>query len=159
MDLLEGTQQLFQAVGEHDGGGGVGEHEGAGDEEGDAQHHEEGGPQPLHRDFQELPLPDGVAGGVEDVEHGGEDDDEEDGFHAPEDGLGPDLGDGDAGAQGQEEDGVGRSALGGEEGHDVEDGKEQLGPGGQPVDDGIAGEILPQGDVLEGHYTAPFRAR
>ena len=147
------------AVGEHDGGGGVGEQEGAGDEEGDAQHHEEGGPQPLHRDFQKLPLPDGVAGGVEDVEHGGEHDDEQNGLHAPEDVPGVDPGDGDAGAQHGKEDGVGHPALGGKEGHDIEDGEQELGPGVQPVDDGIAGEILSQGDVLEGHQTAPFRVR
>ena len=158
-NLFEGAQQLFQAVGEHDGRGGIGEQEGAGDEKGDAQDHEESGPQTLHGDLQKLPLPNGVAGSVEDIEDGGEHDDEKDRLHATQNGLEVHFGDGDGAGQYRQKEPIGQKSLGGEEGHDIEHHEEQLGPGVQLVDDGGAREVLAQCNVLQRHYLAPFRAR
>ena len=159
MDALEGPQELLQAVGEHNGRGGIGQQEGAGDEEGETEHHKEGGPEALHCDPQEIPLPQNRAGSVENIEQGGEHDDEQDWPHAPEEGRRADLGHGSAGGQHQKEHGIAHRPPGQKEGDDIEDGAQELGPGVQPVDGGVSREILPQSDVTQGHQTAPFRRR
>ena len=78
----------------------------------------------------------------------GEDQDEYHRLHAPEERLQRDMGEGDGQGQHTEHDGVGEEVLGQKQGHDVQHHSQDLGPGVQPVEQGVPGEILPQGDVL-----------
>ena len=157
MDLFQRAQQVLQPVGEQDGGGGVGQQEGAGNEHQDADHHEESVEHALQRDGED-PEADQhrVPRRVEQVEDGGEDDDEHHRLHAPENGLHRHLGDGDGHGQQQEHDAVSDKGLGQEQGHDIQHHRDQLGAGVQAVDDGIAGEVLPQRDILQSHLLHPL---
>ena len=52
-------------------------------------------------------------------------------------------------------DGVGHHPLGVEQGHNVQDHRQELGAGVQPVDEGIAREKLAQGDILSAYARLP----
>ena len=151
---------MLQGVGQADGAGGIGQKEGAHDQHDDPQHHGDGGADALVGDVAQEPhIRHRRAAGEEQVHDGGEGHDDIDRLQTAGQGLIVYLGDEDAGDQHHRHDGVGQDALGVEQGHDIQDHAQQLGAGIQPVDQGIAGEILAQGDVLQHTVLPPFRAR
>ena len=109
--LLQGAQQTLQTVGEQDGGGGVSQQQGGADEHQDTQHHEEGLPQAFLGDLQKAQAPQHVAVGVEEVQNGRTDHNEDHRFHALDENLGLDLGDGDEHQQGGQHQTVGHQIL------------------------------------------------
>lgn len=102
------------------------------------------------------PAPRGGAAGEEQVHNGREGHDDPDGLQAP--GQGPEGHPGDDDAQGQQRrhDGVGHHPLGVEQGHNVQDHRQELGAGVQPVDEGIAREKLAQGDISQHTPASPL---
>ena len=82
VQLFERREQALEAVGQLDGRGGIGEHGSGDDEQHQAQHHEDGKPDALDADVQELPLENVGARCIEQVEHRCENDDEQDRLEA-----------------------------------------------------------------------------
>ena len=158
-DRLQRPQQTFQPVGQLQGGGGVGQQEGAGDQHQDAHHHKDGVDNALPGDVEDPEGHQRLAGGVEDVQQGGEHQDEHHRLHAPQQGLELDGGRRHHPRQHRQQDAVGHQPLGQEQGHDVAGHGGELGPGVQAVDGGFPREILAQGDISECHYTPSFRWR
>ena len=157
-ELFQGPQQALQGVGEADGAGGVGQEEGAGDQHDDAQHHGHGGADALRRDVAAQPGgAKGGAGGEKEIHHGGEQHDDVHRPQAPGQRAQRHPGKGHRHGQGQEHDAVGQGAGGVEQGHDVQHHAHQLDAGVQPVQKGVAGEELAQGDILQ-HTPPPFSA-
>ena len=155
-ELFQRPQQGLQPVGEGQGGGGVGEQEGAGDEHDDADHHKKGVDNAFAGDGEDPEGRQGLAGGVEDVEHGGEHQDKHHRLEPPQQGLRLDGGHLHHSRQGQEQNGVGDKPLAQKQGYDVADHGDQLGPWVQAVDGGVPWEVLAQGDVAQGHHRTPF---
>ena len=96
------------------------------------------------------------AGGIDQVEYGGEDHNEEHRLHPAEHRLKAHTGDEDGDDEAQRQQGIAQGIPCHKEGYDVEDCQQDLCAGIQPVEEGIAGEVLSQGNILEGHYIAPF---
>ena len=94
-------------------------------------------------DVQKLPLEEhGALAGIEQVQNACKDQDEDDRFHALEQGLQPHLGHHDAIGQKEHHEAVADEGFGQEEGDDEEHHHHQFGAGIQSVDEGITREIL-----------------
>ena len=159
LQLFQGREQPLQSVGEADGAGGIGQQEGAHDQHDDPQHHGDGGADALKGDVAQQPhVRHRRAAGEEQVHDGGEGHDDIHRLQATGQGPVVDLGGEDAHRQHRRHQRVGQYALGVEQRHDIQDHAQQLGAGVQPVDDGIAGEILAQRDILQHTAQPPFRA-
>ena len=76
MNLLQGTQQPLQTVGQGNGRGGIGEQEGARDEHDDSCHHQHRIADAVIGNFELPHLHQHIALGVEHIEDGGKHDDE-----------------------------------------------------------------------------------
>ena len=156
-ELLERAEQVLQPVGQADGAGGIGQQEGAHDEQRDAQHHGDGGDHALARDVEDPELRDDGAGGVEEVQHRGEGDDEQHRLEAAEERPRAHLRDAHGDDQRQDQHAVGNGALCQKDGYDIKNGRQQLGARVEPVGERVAWEILAEGDVLQ-HTAPPFRS-
>ena len=151
---------MLQRVGKADGTGGIGQEEGPHDQHDDPQHHGDGRADALVGDVAQQPhVRHRRAAGEEQVHDGGEGHDDIDRLQAAGQGFIVNFGDQDAGGQHHRHDGVGQHAFGVEQGHDIQDHAQKLGAGIQPVDQGIAREILAEGDILQHTPRPPFRAR
>ena len=156
--LFQGTHQALKTVGQADGRGGIGQQEGAGNQHQDSAHHE-------YRPFQALggdgkrPQPQNhlAAIGVKQVQYAGEDYDNDQRLHAPDNGFQRNPGNPDAAQQEHKHQTVGQPASRDKQGHDVEYRHHQLGSGVQPVNHGIPREILAQGNIFK-HAESPLSA-
>ena len=156
MDLLQRAQQALQPVCQADGAGGIGQKERPHDEHGNAQHHEEGGLNALDGDLEDPPPPDLRARGIKQVQNRGKGDDEQHRLQPPHQGPGRHSGNGHTGDQHRRHQRIGHEPLCQEQGGDVYHDQDQLRSGVQLVGNGISGEILAQGDILQ-HGAPPFR--
>ena len=146
---------MLQSVGQGDGAGGVGHEERTHDEHDDTQHHLHGGNDALPCDVAHQPhVRHRRTVGKEHIHDGGEGHDEIDRLQAPCQCLPLHTGDEDAHRQHGDHDAVGQGAFCVEQRYDVQNDAQQLRPGIQLVDKGVAGEILAQRDILQ-HTSAP----
>ena len=156
--FLQRPQQALQAIGQPDGRCGIGQQECARDEQHDPQHHEEGRVKAASGDMQKLPLEDHSAlAGIEQVQNAGKDQNEDDRLHALEQGFQAHLGHRHAIGQKEHHQTVADKGFGQEQGDDEQHHHHQFGAGIQPVKEGIARKILPQGDLFQ-HTAPPFPA-
>ena len=155
---VQGGEQALQGVGEGQGGGGVGEQEGGADEHHNAHHHEKGVENPLIGDGKDPEGHQRGAGGVEHIENAGEYQQNNHGFQAAQQSFGADVGHRAPQHQQGQHHAVGDKPVGQKQGHQVADEPQQLHAGVQTVEKGVAGEKLPQGNVLQVHPFPPFRA-
>ena len=159
MQLLQRPQQILQSVRQGDGTGGICQQKRSHNEHHDPQHHVDRRRQALIGDMaQQPPLAHRRAAGEENVHHRRKRHDDIHGLEAPCQGLHGHTGGHDAHRKHRRHNGVGQGALGIKERHDIQDHRHQLRPGIQPVDDGIAGEKLPQRDILQHPSPPPLRA-
>ena len=158
LDLLKGRQQPLYAVGEGDGRGGIGQQRGARDEAQNSDRHEYRRLDALPGDLEELPLPQRVAGGKEQVQHRRKDDDGHHRLHGFPDHR-----------KGNTADKIGREAeqhaqqqaphvIRHKQHHDVEDGKQDLDAGVHFVNGALPGEILTNGNISDHRAAPPFTA-
>lgn len=96
---------------------------------------------------------------LEEVQDAREDYDEYEGLEALHERPWFYLREGDAADRDGKHQSVGQPVHGREEGGDVDDDEQQLGARVEPVDDGVPGEVLAQGYVLEHQSRPPFLSR
>ena len=96
---------------------------------------------------------------VKQIQKAGKDHDEENGLQGLQHHLQGDPGHGHRRAQRHHADQARKELAGGEDGDDIKNQRQQLGPGIQPVDGRVSREILPQGDVLQHGRSPPFSLR
>ena len=158
LDFFKRGKQPFDAVGEGNGRGGVGQQRGARNQAQNSDRHEYRRLDALLGDLEELPLPQGVAGGKEQVQHRRKNDDGNHRLHRF-----PDHRNGDAADE------IGRKSeknaqqqpphiIRHKQHDDIEDGKDDFGPGVHPVDGALPGEILSDGDIADHRAAPPFTA-
>ena len=104
-------------------------------------------------------LRDDGAGGVEEVQHRGEGDDEQHRLEAAEERPRAHLRDAHGDDQRQDQHAVGNGAFCQKDGYDIKNGRQQLGARVEPVGERVAWEILAEGDVLQHSAPSPLKAR
>ena len=156
MDLLQRIEQLLQPVGEHDRGGGIGQQKGAGDQHHNAPDHKNGVADSLPGDGKHPERDHRITRRVKDVQDCGDDQNNQNRFQAAQKGLWLDAGDCHAQTEQGEEHNIGNDSAGQEQRHDIENGQQQLGPRVHAVNRRIAGEKLPQRNILERHSPHPL---
>ena len=143
LDLLQRIQQRLQTVRQGDGRGGVGQQEGAGDQHQDPGHHENGPLKAAQSDGNDPEVHQhGAFLGEEQIQNTGKYQDQHQRLHAPDNGFYRDGGDFDGDDQEHQHNPIAAPALCQKQCHDVHHQHDQLGSGIQPVDNGIAREIL-----------------
>ena len=150
MELLQGGQQTFQPVRQGDGRGGIGQQEGAGDQHKDTPDHEESALQPLGGNGQGTQAHQlHAAVGIENVQDRRKDQDEYQRLHSPHNGFWGNGGNFDTHQQEHQHQRIGDPVLGDKQRYDVHHSQNQLGSRIHPMNGGVAGEKLPQGDILK----------
>ena len=156
VQLVQGTQQRLDGVGQDDGAGGVGQKACPRDQGRHPDAHDDGIPDALGVDGEKAPAEQGLALAADKkhVQHGCEQDDGQDRLEAAPDHLEGDPGHAVHRPQEQDRQGqpqrVGRS----EQHRDIGDGQDQLEPRVKAVDQAVPREVLADGDVTD-HTPAP----
>ena len=150
LDDLQRIHQAFQPVRQGDGRGGVGQQEGRGDQHQNTHQHKgrtlraaggDGNAPEIHQHPAVLVK--------KQIQHAGENKDHHQRLHAPDDGFSRNGGNFDYCQQEQEQHAVGYPPGGNEKRHHVYDQNNELRSGVEAVNDGIAREILAEGNVFK----------
>ena len=154
----QGPQQGLDGIGQHNGAGGIGQQAGARNQGRHPDPHDDGIPDALGVDGdkahleQRFPFP----ADKEDIQHGGEQDDGQDGLQAAADHLEGDPGDLVHGPQEHHRQSQPQGVGSGEQHRNIDDGKHQFQPGVKAVDQAVAGEVLSNGNITNHWAPPPF---